>query len=156
MDAGQLEARKTRARAWFESLRDDICAAFEGLEDGLPAGAPRTAEAAGRFVRTPWTRTDHTGAPGGGGGEFHSEPTTPPSAPSTASVRVGFTDNAFTTTDGEALPLRTWLPQGDEAWASAVAREVSRRGGAPDEFGCKSQGQVGREGPLPPDPLVSE
>jgi acylglycerol lipase len=52
-------------------------------------------------------------ASGGGGGEFHSEPTTPPSAPSTASVRVGFTDNAFTTTDGEALPLRTWLPQGD-------------------------------------------
>src|SRR6202035_4164062 len=67
MDAGQLEARKARARAWFESLRDDICAAFEGLEDGLPPGAPRTADAAGRFVRTPWARTDHSGAPGGGG-----------------------------------------------------------------------------------------
>jgi coproporphyrinogen III oxidase len=67
MDAGQLEARKARARAWFESLRDDICAAFEGLEDGLPAGAPRTADMAGRFVRTPWARTDHTGTPGGGG-----------------------------------------------------------------------------------------
>src|ERR1700724_298280 len=67
MDAGQLEARKTRARAWFEQLRDDICAAFEGLEDGLPSGAPRTTEAAGRFVRTPWARTDHSGAPGGGG-----------------------------------------------------------------------------------------
>jgi coproporphyrinogen III oxidase len=67
MDAGQLEARKARARAWFESLRDRICAAFEGLEDGLPPGAPRTAEAAGRFVRTPWARTDHSGAPGGGG-----------------------------------------------------------------------------------------
>jgi coproporphyrinogen III oxidase len=70
MDAGQLEARKARARAWFEELRDDICAAFEGLEDGLPAGAPRacdTADTAGRFVRTPWGRTDHTGAPGGGG-----------------------------------------------------------------------------------------
>src|SRR6202047_2705549 len=67
MDAGQLEARKTRARAWFESLRDDICAAFEGLEDGLPAGAPRTADTAGRFVRTPWARPAHSGAPGGGG-----------------------------------------------------------------------------------------
>src|SRR6202790_3982666 len=67
MDAGQLEARKARARAWFETLRDDICAAFEGLEDGLPSGAPRTTEAAGRFVRTRWARTDHTGAPGGGG-----------------------------------------------------------------------------------------
>ena len=40
MDAGQIEARKARARAWFESLRDDICAAFEAMEDALPAGAP--------------------------------------------------------------------------------------------------------------------
>ena len=28
MDAGQIEARKVRARGWFESLRDEICAAF--------------------------------------------------------------------------------------------------------------------------------
>ena len=67
MDAGLLEAHKARARAWFEALRDDICAALEGLEDGLPAGAPRTTETMGRFVRTPWSRTDHSGAPGGGG-----------------------------------------------------------------------------------------
>ncbi|MGB9321843.1 MAG: coproporphyrinogen III oxidase, partial [Pseudolabrys sp.] len=33
MDAGQLEARQTRARTWFEALRDDICAAFEAVED---------------------------------------------------------------------------------------------------------------------------
>ena len=67
MDAGQLEARKARARGWFEKLRDDICAAFEAVEDDLPAAAPRTDDTVGRFVRTPWTRTDHTGAPGGGG-----------------------------------------------------------------------------------------
>jgi coproporphyrinogen III oxidase len=67
MDAGPLEARKARARGWFESLRDDICAAIEALEDALPAGAPRTDDTVGRFVRTPWTRSDHTGAPGGGG-----------------------------------------------------------------------------------------
>ena len=65
MDAGQLEGRKTRARAWFESLRNDICAAFETLEDEAPA-TPDGA-AAGRFARTPWTRADHTGAAGGGG-----------------------------------------------------------------------------------------
>ena len=40
MDSGQIEARKTRARAWFETLRDDICAAFEAVEDALPADAP--------------------------------------------------------------------------------------------------------------------
>src|ERR1700745_2626177 len=65
MDAGQLEGRKARARAWFESLRDDICAAFEALEDAGPAAL--YGATAGRFVRTPWTRADHTGAAGGGG-----------------------------------------------------------------------------------------
>jgi coproporphyrinogen III oxidase len=49
------------ARAWFEQLRDRICAAFEACEDRLAAG-PHTALAAGRFVRTPWDR------PEGGGG----------------------------------------------------------------------------------------
>jgi coproporphyrinogen III oxidase len=67
MDIDEIEARKTRARAWFEALRDDICAAFEALEQALPAGTPLAAGAAGRFVRTPWNRTDHSGAPGGGG-----------------------------------------------------------------------------------------
>src|SRR3954469_692664 len=63
-----LDERKTRARAWFERLRDDICAAFESLEDALPASAPLGERAAGRFVRTAWQRTDHSGGPGGGGG----------------------------------------------------------------------------------------
>jgi acylglycerol lipase len=52
-------------------------------------------------------------ASGGGGGEFHAESPAQPSAPASASVRVGFTDNAFITTDGEALPLRKWLPASD-------------------------------------------
>jgi coproporphyrinogen III oxidase len=65
MDAGQLEGRKARARAWFESLRNDICAAFEALEDDAPAAL--YGPDAGRFTRTPWTRADHTGAAGGGG-----------------------------------------------------------------------------------------
>jgi coproporphyrinogen III oxidase len=67
MDADQLTARKTRARAWFEALRDDICIAFEALEAALPAGAPLSHRTPGRFGRTPWSRTDHTGEPGGGG-----------------------------------------------------------------------------------------
>ena len=65
MDAGQLEGRKARARAWFESLRNDLCAAFEALEDAAPAAL--YGATAGRFARTPWTRADHTGAAGGGG-----------------------------------------------------------------------------------------
>src|SRR6266446_5544636 len=55
------EARKARARAWFETLRNDICAAFEALEAALPAHAPLAERAAGQFVRTPWSRADDSG-----------------------------------------------------------------------------------------------
>jgi coproporphyrinogen III oxidase len=54
-------------RVWFERLRDDLCAAFERIETDLPGDAPLGDRAAGRFVRTPWDRKDHSGAPGGGG-----------------------------------------------------------------------------------------
>ncbi|WP_127091942.1 oxygen-dependent coproporphyrinogen oxidase [Aquabacter cavernae] len=60
-----IEDQKAQARAWFETLQGRITAAFEALEDEAPdalyPGAP------GRFERTPWQRTDHSGAPGGGG-----------------------------------------------------------------------------------------
>jgi coproporphyrinogen III oxidase len=66
-EATELAQHKEAARAWFEQLRNGICAAFEKLEDDLPAGAPLADRAPGRFQRTPWERTDHSGAPGGGG-----------------------------------------------------------------------------------------
>jgi len=50
-----LETHKARARAWFESLRDDICAAFETVEAGLPPAAPfadRTAARPGAVAIT--------------------------------------------------------------------------------------------------------
>ena len=62
-----LDDRKAKAKAWFETLRDQICAALERLEDEVPASAPQGQDKPGRFVRTPWQRTDHTGVPGGGG-----------------------------------------------------------------------------------------
>ena len=65
MDMSVIEDRKVRARGWFERLRDDICAAFEKLEDDAPASL-HPGDAA-RFERTRWDRTDHTGQPGGGG-----------------------------------------------------------------------------------------
>ena len=54
-------AEKERAAAWFEDLRDRICAAFEALEDEYEASRPDEG-AAGRFARTPWRREE-----GGGG-----------------------------------------------------------------------------------------
>jgi coproporphyrinogen III oxidase len=60
-------ARKERARVWFEELQRLICASLEAVEDeaeGLPGCEGRPP---GRFVKTPWTRSDHSGADGGGG-----------------------------------------------------------------------------------------
>ncbi|MEL7544739.1 MAG: coproporphyrinogen III oxidase, partial [Pseudomonadota bacterium] len=65
-DDTDLETRKQLARTCFESLRDDICAAFEALEDDV--SGPLADRAPGRFKRTPWDRTDeNSGAKGGGG-----------------------------------------------------------------------------------------
>jgi coproporphyrinogen III oxidase len=62
-----LDEHKARAQAWFEALRDDLCAAFERVEAELPASAPMGDRSAARFARTPWKREDYGGAPGGGG-----------------------------------------------------------------------------------------
>ena len=56
-----------RATVWFQSLQDRICAAFEALEVEAAAAPGNENLPAGRFVKTPWKRTDHTGKPGGGG-----------------------------------------------------------------------------------------
>jgi coproporphyrinogen III oxidase len=58
------EEQKARAKAWFETLRDQICTAFEALEDEAPAAL--YAGAPGRFVRTPWRRGDGSTDEGGG------------------------------------------------------------------------------------------
>jgi coproporphyrinogen III oxidase len=67
-DASVVEAMKTRAETWFQSLRDDICAAFEAIEDDAEGPFfPEAPSTPGRFVRTPHARTNHDDTPGGGG-----------------------------------------------------------------------------------------
>jgi coproporphyrinogen III oxidase len=60
-DLATLDARKARARTWFEQLRDDICVALERIEDDLPPNTALADRAAGRFARSPWSRTVHGG-----------------------------------------------------------------------------------------------
>jgi coproporphyrinogen III oxidase len=67
LDPADLSARQARAVAWFAELRDRICAEFERLEHEAPCGTHGSDQPPGRFVRTPWQRTDPSGAPGGGG-----------------------------------------------------------------------------------------
>ena len=62
--APEIEQRRERARLWFESLRDRICAALEALEDD--ASPDLYGPAPGRFDYRPWTR--ETGSGGGVGG----------------------------------------------------------------------------------------
>ncbi|MCR8725947.1 oxygen-dependent coproporphyrinogen oxidase [Frigidibacter sp. ROC022] len=57
-----MNAEKTRAAAWFRSLRDRIVAAFEELEDGHGSG-PLSDQPAGRFDVSETRR----GTDGGGG-----------------------------------------------------------------------------------------
>lgn len=62
-----IEDKKQGAETWFGQLRDQIVGAFERLEDEAD-GLPGTQDhEPGRFVLTPWQRTNHDGAPGGGG-----------------------------------------------------------------------------------------
>lgn len=62
----EIEARRDRAKAWFESLQTRICAELERLEDEAPAEL--YPGEAGRFEMRPWTR--ETGVGGGIGGHL--------------------------------------------------------------------------------------
>jgi coproporphyrinogen III oxidase len=59
-----IEERRSRAKAWFEALRERIIAELEAIEDDAPDAL--YAGPAGRFERRPWTR--QSGVGGGVGG----------------------------------------------------------------------------------------
>jgi coproporphyrinogen III oxidase len=59
------EDHKQRARAWFEELRDRICAVFEALEQEHTG--PLSDNPAGHFERKAWRRPSEGGEDAGGG-----------------------------------------------------------------------------------------
>jgi len=61
-----MDSEKANASAWFESLRNDICQTFEGLEDALTTG-PLANKAPGRFEQKPTKRDSGDGTDAGGG-----------------------------------------------------------------------------------------
>jgi coproporphyrinogen III oxidase len=62
-----IEDKKSQAAGWFRELRDQICSAFETLEDELTGQLCDLAP--GRFERTPWKRAED-GSDSRGGGEM--------------------------------------------------------------------------------------
>ena len=61
-------ALKDQARAWFEGLRDRLCAAFEAIEDAITDDeTPAASLPHSRFARTSWSRPTEDGSDGGGG-----------------------------------------------------------------------------------------
>lgn len=52
----EITERQQRARAWFERLRDEICASYEALEDAVRGPNESSALPPGRFARSAWKR----------------------------------------------------------------------------------------------------
>ena len=61
----RLSRERTTTKAWFETIRDQLCTSFMQFEHQLTG--PYSDRVPGRFTKTPWARTDPSGGDGGGG-----------------------------------------------------------------------------------------
>jgi coproporphyrinogen III oxidase len=62
-----LETRQRTARTWFGALQQGVIEALEALEREAPSPLAKGNVSPRPFAKKSWDRTDHSGAPGGGG-----------------------------------------------------------------------------------------
>lgn len=115
-----MDEKKVIAAGWFKEIRDSICKAFEDLEDEL-AGTKFADQAAGRFERTPWDRSqtetpNESGSTLKGGGEISLM-----KGRVFEKVGVNFSEVYGTFSDD----FRSQIPGGDDSdgafWASGIS-----------------------------------
>jgi len=68
MSEAYSDKQKTKASAWFEKLRDDLCATLEAIEDDVEGPNVSSQGKPGRFEPTAWKRAASEDAESHGGG----------------------------------------------------------------------------------------
>ena len=68
MNEAYSDEQKTKAAAWFEKLRDDLCATLEAIEDDVEGPNVSSQGEPGRFEPTAWERAAFEDAESHGGG----------------------------------------------------------------------------------------
>ena len=64
-------AQKDRARKWFETLRDRLCAALEEIEEEASGTTLYQIQTPSRFTRKKWVRDASQDSKSNGGGGVH-------------------------------------------------------------------------------------
>ena len=112
----EAEARRARAKAWFESLRDRICAELERIEEEAPAEL--YPGESGQFDLRPWTREGGGGGTGGFfAGRFFEK----------AGVHTSAANGRFTPEMAKTMPGADVDPSYVSASISLIVHPVSPR-----------------------------
>ncbi len=116
-----LEEKKSTAAAWFKALQDEICDAFESLEDDLTDGQKAHLDA-GRFEKTEWSRDENL-TPNASGSELKGGGRMPVMRGGRVFEKVGVNFSQVHGTFSEDFAKQ--IPGADESngafWASGIS-----------------------------------